>query len=189
MNAPENKNLELRSFSFLVEEANYGGPFGGGRETRLAITIPEMGWDSQTGVPVLVQAGPFKFEAMDVQGLDEVIYMDDFTGRVGMYHPTVVNLTPHKVSFHLDGKMVDFFPSGQVARVEEKTTYVSGVLQLKRSEKGIVDNLPRPVNGRVYIVSRMVLDACPDRTDLLCPADLVRDEAGNIVGCKSFIVS
>lgn len=189
MTTNEIKNLELRSFSFSVEDSNYGGPFGGGRETRLAITIPEMGWDSQTGVPVLVQAGPLRFEAMDIQGLDEVVYMDNFIGRAGTYHPEVVNLTPHKVSFHLDGKVVDFFPSGQVARVEEKTTYVSGVFQLKRSEKGVVDNLPRPCNGRVYVVSRMVLDACPDRTDLMCPADLVRDEAGNIVGCKSFVVN
>lgn len=36
-----------------------------------------------------------------------------------------------------------------------------------------------------YIVSQIVKSALPTRKDLLVPAEVVRDENGNIVGCKS----
>lgn len=39
--------------------------------------------------------------------------------------------------------------------------------------------------GTYYIVSQLVKSALPERKDLLVPAEVVRDEKGNIVGCKS----
>ena len=36
-----------------------------------------------------------------------------------------------------------------------------------------------------YIVSQIVKSALPNRADLLVPAEVVRDNAGNIIGCKS----
>lgn len=39
-----------------------------------------------------------------------------------------------------------------------------------------------------YIVSRMVANALPNRKDLLVPNELVRDDQGNIIGCRSFEV-
>jgi len=36
-----------------------------------------------------------------------------------------------------------------------------------------------------YIVSQLVKSALPDRDDLLVPAEVVRDETGRIVGCRS----
>lgn len=36
-----------------------------------------------------------------------------------------------------------------------------------------------------YIVSQIVKSALPERHDLLVPAEVVRDEMGNILGCKS----
>ena len=36
-----------------------------------------------------------------------------------------------------------------------------------------------------YIVSQLVKSALPNRSDLLVPAEMVRDEKGMIIGCKS----
>lgn len=36
-----------------------------------------------------------------------------------------------------------------------------------------------------YIVSQLVKSALPHRKDLLVPAEVVRDDKGNILGCKS----
>ena len=50
---------------------------------------------------------------------------------------------------------------------------------------GKTTDLPEKVEGVYLIVSRMILEANKDRDDLLVPNELVRDETGNIVGCKS----
>lgn len=47
----------------------------------------------------------------------------------------------------------------------------------------VVTDLPEAVDGVVYITSTLVAQAVPDRTDVLVPADLRRDEAGRIIGC------
>lgn len=38
-----------------------------------------------------------------------------------------------------------------------------------------------------YIVSMLVKQANPDRTDLLTPNESVRDDKGRIIGCRSFL--
>lgn len=49
------------------------------------------------------------------------------------------------------------------------------------------DNLPPKVPGTYYIVSRLVADmAPPDRDDLVYPYELVRNDAKQIIGCRSF---
>jgi hypothetical protein len=49
---------------------------------------------------------------------------------------------------------------------------------------GELTGLPEPVEGVLLIVSKMVADACPERQDLVWPADIVRDEAVNATGCR-----
>ncbi len=46
-------------------------------------------------------------------------------------------------------------------------------------------NLPAQVDGVGLIVSQIVANAFPMRHDLFYPGDLVRDDKGNIIGCKS----
>lgn len=47
--------------------------------------------------------------------------------------------------------------------------------------------LPQPMEGVVYIVSALALNAVPEgRTDVVCPKQVVRDSNGNIIGCKAF---
>lgn len=45
------------------------------------------------------------------------------------------------------------------------------------------DTVGRP--AVFFIVSQIVKSACPDRDDLLVPVEVVRDETGAIVGCRS----
>ena len=58
----------------------------------------------------------------------------------------------------------------------------------------VVTTRPGPVTGLPafeadedagYIVSSLVRLALPDRIDLFSPADLVRDAAGAVIGCRS----
>ena len=56
---------------------------------------------------------------------------------------------------------------------------------LTRTVFGEPEGLPAYEEGTFYIVSQIVKSALPYRTDLLVPAEMVRDAAGNVVGCKS----
>ena len=50
---------------------------------------------------------------------------------------------------------------------------------------GEISGLPAPVEGTVYVVSRIVAEACKNRDDLLIVDDTVRDEDGRIIGCRA----
>jgi hypothetical protein len=54
-----------------------------------------------------------------------------------------------------------------------------------KTEFGKPEGLPELQEGVFYIVSQLVKSALPNRADLLVPAEVVRDQSGNIVGCKS----
>lgn len=45
--------------------------------------------------------------------------------------------------------------------------------------------LPPPEPDTLRVVSRIVAEAHPDRDDLVFPDDLVRDETGQVIGCRS----
>jgi hypothetical protein len=114
----------------------------------------------------------------------------------------IINLTPHNIIVN----NYNFPPSGTVARCEEITeknvslmTEGGESFQLVKKYYGKVENLPEietykehPLSNYnhiavYYIVSAMVRLAVPDRQDLLSPGDLIRDEKGNIVGCKNLV--
>jgi hypothetical protein len=109
----------------------------------------------------------------------------------------LVNLTPHPVMFFGDeGEKCAIEPSGVVVRVSENSQ-VSGLLTIRDQLNGHdvevevvnvmtsgVEGLPDSVAGTLYVVSRIVAEACPHRSDLVFPVDLVRREDGSIVGCR-----
>lgn len=99
----------------------------------------------------------------------------------------VINLTPHALNVLLaDDSIRNIAPSGTVARVSTNTEALAPVdgIPAVRSTFGEVVDLPEAEDGKAYVVSRMVLSACPDRTDLFAPGELVRDEEGKVVGCR-----
>ena len=95
-----------------------------------------------------------------------------------------INLTPHVINV-VD--KADFSPSGTVARVATTSTIVDVVngIDILDTTFGDVVDLPAPVKGTMFIVSRLVKSAVPNRTDCVTPGALVRDEDGNIIGCSS----
>ncbi|MGW2320089.1 hypothetical protein [Streptomyces sp. NPDC001680] len=105
----------------------------------------------------------------------------------------LVNLTPHPVRLLAeDGTVLaDLPPSTPPARRAELTdpdtllVVSSATVPVVRLRHGPVENLPAPATGTAYVVSRLVADACPDRDDLLVPAQLVRDADGLPIGCQA----
>jgi hypothetical protein len=102
----------------------------------------------------------------------------------------IVNLTPHTVNLITDaGTRV--FQSEGVARVSSVSTPVGTAtgLPLTRVTFGEVVGLPAREFDVLYVVSALVRSACPNRPDLASPGDLVRDDAGNVVGCRNLIIT
>ncbi len=97
-------------------------------------------------------------------------------------------------TFNEDGTIIDstemvFQPAFPV-RVKSESIFAGSLdgIPLIRTIWGHVEGLPDSQEDVFYIVSQLVKDRLPDRTDLLVPADIVRNEKGQIIGCKSFSV-
>jgi len=102
----------------------------------------------------------------------------------------VINKTPHEVH------IVD--ENGQLVRTYERTESPIRLSVKIIQDTPLMDGTPTSITvfgkpeglpdfqeGTFYIVSQLVKSSLSNRTDLLVPAEVQRDEAGNIVGCKS----
>lgn len=104
----------------------------------------------------------------------------------------LVNLTPHAVTLvGADGTTATIPSSGpaRVSMVPDKrigSVQVDGVeVPLMRTSMGTnITGLPSPQEGTIYIVSRQVVDAYPERTDLFMSHQAVRN-GEVIVGCRA----
>jgi hypothetical protein len=101
----------------------------------------------------------------------------------------IVNLTPHEIKI-VGGLHTEVVaPSGVVARVSvqyEDFGDVNGI-PVFTSSYGEVVGLPSPEEGKVFVVSSMVLAALDGRTDVFAPGELIRDDAGKPVGCRGLV--
>lgn len=125
-----------------------------------------------------------------------------------------VNLTPHVINFITsynielgkdefgtpeyitEERIHSIEPSGTVARCRvERQNVDSFILEdvdgwditipVTKTKFGEVEGLPEPEEGVIYITSQLVAQAVPEREDVFFPDDLVRDENGNIIGCRA----
>ncbi len=97
----------------------------------------------------------------------------------------ILNYTPHIINETETGKS---YPSDGIARVESITLWTEntvGGVRLCHTTTGKVIGLPEQEEGIYILVSGMVLDAS-DRGDLLAPGELVRNDAGQPIGCRGF---
>ena len=107
-------------------------------------------------------------------------------------HLTIINTTPHAITEVISGITYPSDPNHQV-RISE-TLIAKGFLGSTQTPLfsrmfGELYNLPLDIKpNQYYLVSLLVKQARPQRSDLLCPGELVRDEKGVIIGCKGFIV-
>ena len=103
------------------------------------------------------------------------------------------NCTPHTVNMVDDNqKLVLSIPKGDVVpRLAQSTEEVGDVcgIPLTATVFGEVQGLPDSEEGVYFIVSRLVMTACPNRKDLVVPNEVVRDADGNIIGCRSFAIN
>ena len=99
----------------------------------------------------------------------------------------LVNLTPHEITIIRDGGNITIPPSGTVARCSVNRKQIGTVngIPVNRTVFGAVEGLPEPQPNTYYIVSAIVAQACPFRSDLLITDDAVRDEKGRIIGCRA----
>lgn len=97
----------------------------------------------------------------------------------------IVNLTPHELKLHNEaGELVaTIAPDGRAPRVNMTRVRVGevGGVPMFRSEAGEITDLPEPEDGTVFVVSGLVR-AAVNRPDLWQPGELLRDEAGRVVG-------
>lgn len=102
------------------------------------------------------------------------------------------NFTPHPISIQLsDGSVVVVDPEPVSARLTierisvGELVYNHKTVPVVQELVGEVAGLPVETPGVLNIVSRIVLDACGDRNDLVCPTDFYRDGAGHIVAARA----
>ena len=101
----------------------------------------------------------------------------------------IINKTPHDVNIvNEKNEVVKTLPKteGQI-RLSVKTEMTDPIDGIRTSYTvfGEPEGLPNFEEGVFYVVSQLVKSALPNRKDLLVPAEVVRDEKGQIVGCKS----
>lgn len=102
----------------------------------------------------------------------------------------LINMTPHSVNIiGEDNSVIKTIPaSGNLIRLESSTVD-SGLsvddVKITKTVFGNPKGLPEESESVYYIVSQIVKSALPNRSDLLVPAEVVRDDKGNIIGCKS----
>lgn len=104
-----------------------------------------------------------------------------------------VNLTPHAVNIVVNGEVaLTVHPEPHPARVQEivvpKESVYSEGIAVRVNRVGYstdVTNLPAPQAGVGIIVSQLVAQALPERSDLYFPHEVVRDATGRIIGCAA----
>lgn len=108
-----------------------------------------------------------------------------------------VNLTPHTINIKTPDSTITIPPSGKVARVnmlekENMPIQIQGnsIPVISRSPVGI-DNLPKPKDGTIYLVSSIVLDNLQEnRNDVFAPdtgITAIRNEKGQITAVKRLV--
>lgn len=102
----------------------------------------------------------------------------------------LVNLSSHPMTVMCVNRPITIPPSGEIARCNQGSEIVGyiGKIHVTRQAYGDVKGLPEPEKNTMYIVSRLVAAALPNRKDLLIPGPVIRDENNNVIGCDGLSV-
>jgi len=100
----------------------------------------------------------------------------------------IINKTPHPVYIlGDDNKVIKMFPkSNGMIRVPESIKSVGTInkIPITTTQWGETTDVPKAKKDVFYIVSQLVKSALPHRYDFLVPKQVIRDDSGNIIGCK-----
>lgn len=100
----------------------------------------------------------------------------------------IINLTPHVINIITDSENIIIEPSGTIARCKASNQIIGSLntnIPVTKTVFGAVENLPEQQECIIYIVSMLVAQSEKHRNDLYFPNDVVRDDKGNIIGCRS----
>lgn len=101
----------------------------------------------------------------------------------------IINLTPHAIDIYLeDADNIRIYPDGTVARLETSTEVIGEVdgIPITQTSFGPITGLPEiKTTDTIYIVSSLIAQACQNRSDVYFPNEIIRDDQGRIIGCKS----
>lgn len=100
----------------------------------------------------------------------------------------IKNFTPHPITIcNKAGEVTRIIKSEGLVRLKAITVHAGEIdgVPVSKTEFGQPEGLPEFQEGVFIVVSQLVKTALLSRSDLLVPAEVVRDEKGNIVGCKS----
>ena len=98
----------------------------------------------------------------------------------------IVNKCPHVLRLYDEaGRLTaEIPPTGTPCRVSvkyRKVMEIDGIPVFSIIYKDLV-GVPPKEEGRIYVVSGLVVSACPEREDFYQPGELLRDSEGNVVG-------
>ena len=101
----------------------------------------------------------------------------------------IINKTPHNVNIvNESGKVIKVFEKSEsIIRLSMKIVpdiSIDGTPTTKTTF-GNPNELPKFKKEIFYIVSQLIKNSFPERTDFLVPAEIVRNENNQIIGCKS----
>jgi len=102
----------------------------------------------------------------------------------------IKNFTPHPITVvDSKGNIVKTFQPEGLVRLKASTVpagfEVDGV-PVTKTVFGEPEGLLEQQDGVFIVVSQLVKSALPQRTDLVVPAEVLRDTEGKILGCQSF---
>lgn len=94
----------------------------------------------------------------------------------------IINLTPHVIN--VNNRII---PSHGLARCSEIVDVVDTFdnIDIIKKTFGEVTGLPKYRLHTRFVVSIIVKLALPDRSDILVPGEIIRDDQGKIIGCKN----
>jgi len=104
----------------------------------------------------------------------------------------LINLTPHPIVVDNGTTRKVYEPSGLIARVDTESTTVGEVDGFDVVTNQVLGhNVPTSEEGKIFIVSAMVLSLLSDRQDLVAPntGKAARNEQGHIVSVPGFVRS
>lgn len=105
---------------------------------------------------------------------------------------SIINTTPHEIKEYETGKRFppDLAHEIRVIEVLEPFTTITvdgSEIMIYERTLGALHNEPVQKHGVYYLVSMLVQQAAPHRSDFLCVGELVRGPNRSILGCKGFV--
>ncbi len=102
-----------------------------------------------------------------------------------------INCTPHDIVFHYlkRNEVIVMKPSSTLVRVYTEFERGTNDTHIYNKQKSVSIDIPAPEEGIVYIVSQVVFNLLPERTDLVFPNSLhaVRDADNRVIGVHAFV--